>query len=87
MATLLKHVQEDPLPPSRRTELEIPVDLEAVVLACLAKDPTGRPQTAEDLDARLAACSVGEWTKEKAEEWWDLHRGDDGQSGGGVAAS
>jgi serine/threonine-protein kinase len=87
VATLLKHVQEDPVPPSRRTELEIPADLEAVVLACLAKDPTGRPQTAEDLDARLAASSVREWTKEKAEEWWNLHRGDDGQSGGGVSAS
>lgn len=73
VATLLKHVQEEPIPPSRRTEMDIPEDLDAVILACLAKDPAERPQTAEDLDARLAACSVTTWTKEQAEEWWKLH--------------
>ena len=73
VATLLKHVQEEPIAPSRRTELEIPEDLEAVILACLAKDPEHRPQTASDLDERLAACSVGPWTKEQAEDWWKLH--------------
>lgn len=73
VATLLKHVQEEPIPPSRRTELEIPEDLDAVILACLAKDPADRPRTAEELDARLATCSVTAWTKEMAEEWWNLH--------------
>jgi serine/threonine-protein kinase len=73
VATLLKHVREEPLPPSRRTELEIPEDLEAVILSCLAKDPEARPQTAEKLDARLAACAVAVWTKEHADEWWRLH--------------
>ncbi len=73
VATLLKHVQEEPIPPSRRTELAIPADLDAVILACLAKDPGKRPQTAEDLDARLATCSVTAWTKDMAEEWWKLH--------------
>jgi serine/threonine-protein kinase len=73
VATLLKHVQDEPIPPSRRTELEIPADLDTVILACLAKDPAARPQTAEELEARLRACSVGEWTKDMAEEWWKLH--------------
>jgi serine/threonine-protein kinase len=73
VATLLKHVQEEPIPPSRRTELEIPEDLDAVILACLAKDPADRPRTAEELDARLAACSVSAWTKDRADEWWKLH--------------
>jgi len=73
VATLLKHVQEEPLPPSRRTEMEIPEDLEAVILACLAKTPSDRPQTAGDLEALLNACSVGAWTKDRAEEWWKLH--------------
>ncbi|MGB5525878.1 MAG: hypothetical protein WBN79_03380 [Gemmatimonadota bacterium] len=66
-------MQEEPIPPSRRTEMDIPEDLDAVILACLAKDPAERPQTAEDLDARLAACSVTAWTREQAEEWWKLH--------------
>ena len=73
VATLLKHVQEEPIPPSRRTEMVIPEDLDAVVLSCLAKDPAERPQTAEELDARLAACAVTTWTKEMTEEWWKLH--------------
>ena len=73
VATLLKHVQEQPIPPSRRTEMVIPEELDAVVLSCLAKDPAERPQTAEELDARLAACPVTTWTKEMAEEWWKLH--------------
>jgi hypothetical protein len=53
--------------------MEIPGDLEELILACLAKDPAHRPQTAEELDARLAACSVEEWTRDRAEEWWSLH--------------
>jgi hypothetical protein len=53
--------------------MEIPEDLEAVILACLAKDRGDRPQTAEELDARLAACSVTAWTKDMAAEWWKLH--------------
>jgi tRNA A-37 threonylcarbamoyl transferase component Bud32 len=73
VATLLKHVQEEPIAPSRRTELEIPGDLDAVILACLAKDPSNRPQTAEELDARLAACSASPWTREQAADWWKLH--------------
>ena len=73
VATLLKHVQEEPIPPSRRTELEIPGDLDEVILACLAKDPARRPQTAEELDARLATCSVPPWTQNHAADWWKLH--------------
>lgn len=73
MATLLQQVREPPLPPSRRTELEIPPDFEALILACLAKDPAARPQTAEELAERLAACDVERWTSDHAKEWWTLH--------------
>jgi len=87
VATLLKHVQEAPIPPSRRTEMEIPADLDAVILACLAKDPAARPQTAEELDSRLAACSVEPWTRSKAKEWWMLHRRDYGTTARASPAS
>jgi serine/threonine-protein kinase len=73
VATLMRHVQEEPVPPSRRAELPVAEDLDAVILACLAKDPGDRPQAAADLDARLAACVVDEWTRDQAEEWWKLH--------------
>jgi len=48
-AVLLAHVQNPPIPPSQRSELEIPEDLERVILTCLEKDPTRRPQGAQEL--------------------------------------
>ena len=37
------------MPPSQRTELPIPRELDELVLACLEKDPKRRPQNAEEL--------------------------------------
>jgi serine/threonine protein kinase len=74
MQVMLHHLQSEPAPPSSRTELSVPAQLDAVVLACLAKDPLRRPQTADDLAARLAGCASGNaWTTAAAREWWDLH--------------
>jgi len=72
MALAAKHVQEEPTPPSRRSETEIPPDLEAVVLECLRKDPAERPSSAEVLSERLSACNVAEWTGQDAKRWWHL---------------
>jgi predicted Ser/Thr protein kinase len=47
-----KHVREDPVPPSRLNE-DVPADLDAVVLKCLAKNPANRYQTADELLADL----------------------------------
>jgi serine/threonine-protein kinase len=45
--------------------------LEAVVLRCLAKDPTDRYQRAEEVDTALAACSsADDWDAQKAADWW-----------------
>ena len=75
MATILKHVQDTPEPPSRRTELPIPPALESVVLCCLAKDPNNRPQTASELSLRLQASLGGDpWTAYDAREWWERHK-------------
>ena len=71
MATLIAHVQSTPVPPSKRTEIYIPPALDELILACLAKDPAHRPQTAEDLDRRLAASIPGSsWRLDDAREWW-----------------
>jgi eukaryotic-like serine/threonine-protein kinase len=71
----LQHAQAIPQPPSARTELPIPKELDAIVLACLAKDPADRPQSARDLARRLAAVRLkDEWTAELARAWWDAHQ-------------
>ena len=69
------YAQAMPKPPSERTELPIPKELDAIVLACLAKNPSDRPQTARELARRLEAVPVmGEWTPERAQAWWETHR-------------
>ena len=75
MQLLIQHAQAMPEPPSARTELPIPKELDAVVLECLAKDPSARPQTARELARRLEAVPVrGEWTPELARAWWEMHQ-------------
>jgi serine/threonine-protein kinase len=75
VSTNLRHVREQPVPPSQRTEVPIPPGIEAVILSCLAKDPAQRPQTASELSLRLRSSLGGDpWTGYDACEWWQLHR-------------
>lgn len=76
MALLAKHLQEDPVPPSKRTEIEIPTDLEEVILDCLRKNPADRPSSAEELANRLSGCDVVAWTKKDSKQWWQLRFAD-----------
>jgi serine/threonine-protein kinase len=70
---MAKHLREDPVAPSQRTALPIPAALERLVLACLAKKPEDRPQSAAEL-ARLLAGVEGEpWSEARAREWWAAH--------------
>jgi serine/threonine protein kinase len=71
---MYQHANATPIPPSQRSELEIPRELDRVILACLAKLPEDRPQTAGELSRRLAAAVNGDgWTEEHAHRWWDRH--------------
>jgi len=75
VGTALAHVKDAPIPPSGRSELMIPPPLDALILECLAKNPADRPQSAAELDQRLAATITGTaWTQEDAHAWWELHR-------------
>jgi tRNA A-37 threonylcarbamoyl transferase component Bud32 len=69
-----KHIQEAPAPPSSRTELPVSPELDQVVLACLAKRPEDRPQTAGELDRLLAEIELEPWSEEAATHWWRTHQ-------------
>ena len=74
MEILMQHTQAVPVPPSARTELDVPPELDDIVLACLAKDPDDRPASADTLADALASIATGSsWTTRRAQEWWDLH--------------
>jgi serine/threonine-protein kinase len=74
MAMIVAHVKQQPEPPSRRTELPIPSELDALVLDLLAKDPIDRPDGAAEVARRLAAIPLHDpWTHDRAERWWRAH--------------
>ena len=73
MKVILAHVHQDVAPPSQLRS-DIPGDLEQVVLRCLAKDPLERYQSAAELGAALANCSVsGGWNRDLARDWWRVN--------------
>jgi serine/threonine-protein kinase len=74
MKMLMQHVQAIPVPPSERTELPIPPELDAIVLACLEKDPNKRPQNAEEMLQMAQDCQTCEgWSQAAAKSWWERH--------------
>ncbi|MGD9722423.1 MAG: serine/threonine-protein kinase [Pirellulales bacterium] len=70
MRVILAHAHEPVVPPSRLRN-EVPADLEAVVLRCLAKNPTERFANAAELRQALYECvAAGGWTHDDAARWW-----------------
>jgi serine/threonine-protein kinase len=68
------HLHTKPERPSERFGLPLASDFEETILSCLAKSPDDRPQNAEQLQARLLACSdAGRWTAADGREWWRAH--------------
>lgn len=74
MEALVNHVHTPPVPPSERSERRISPDLDAIVLACLEKDPEKRPQDAMALRRLLHECETcSSWSNARAREWWRVH--------------
>jgi serine/threonine-protein kinase len=74
MQVFAQHLQTAPTPPSERGPSAVPPDLDQLVLSCLAKKPEDRPQTAAELDQRLAVADVEPWTESDARQWWAVTR-------------
>jgi hypothetical protein len=73
LQVLSQHIHQTPEPLSARG-VAVPPELEAIVLACLEKDPARRPQSATELRRSLEACAVEPWTAEDAQQWWNRYR-------------
>jgi serine/threonine-protein kinase len=70
-----KHMLEAPVPPSQRLAEALPADLEAIVLACLAKDRRDRPASAAVLRASLLACAdANRHDLPAVRAWWQARR-------------
>jgi hypothetical protein len=70
-AILSQQVHAIPDRPSARLGVELPADLERIVMRCLAKDPAARPQSAVALAQELLrTSSANAWTDTDGSDWW-----------------
>jgi len=74
MKMLMQHLHAQPTRPSERSELPVPRELDDLVMACLQKDPSLRPQNAGELLGMAYSCTCAEgWGQDQAERWWKAH--------------
>ena len=74
--TIFSHATSAPVPPSERTEQEVPTELEKLILSCLEKEAGNRPQSAAEMASQLVDCTLSDqWGPHQAAEWWKLHTG------------
>jgi serine/threonine-protein kinase len=66
---IVAHLHDPVIPPSLKARVDIPRDLEDVVLRALAKEPTERYADAGEMAQALAACSIaGTWKPKRSDE-------------------
>jgi hypothetical protein len=68
-----QHLHEKPKPLWTRG-VTVPSALEAVLLACLHKDPECRPESAAELRRQLGECEVEPWDAARARAWWEKYQ-------------
>lgn len=67
---LRAQVEDDCERPSIRLGAALPIDLEAIVMGCLAKDPGQRPATTSDLELLFESADIESWSSRQAHAWW-----------------
>jgi eukaryotic-like serine/threonine-protein kinase len=74
MKMFLQHMQATPIPPSMRSELHIPREVDELVLACLEKEPSKRPQNAKEVLRLIRQCRAFQgWDHDSARAWWQTN--------------
>ncbi len=73
---LRHHVNSPPQRPSEVSARPVPLEMDHLVLQCLAKDPAQRPGDARELRQLLAEVPIPEdqlWTDREIRAWWAEH--------------
>jgi len=83
-----KQLTAAPVPLGQRTIQPVSVEMEQLLLCCLEKDMSARPQSAAELKARLLALSSASgWTTEARVTWWNVYESQMAQTDGAAASS
>jgi eukaryotic-like serine/threonine-protein kinase len=74
MEVAARHIHDAPQALAARLGHPVAEDLEALVLRCLAKQPSDRPRSARELLDALDHCEdARSWRKADADAWWQAH--------------
>jgi len=69
-----KQLASIPIPPRQRTSNPISREMEQIILRCLEKDATLRPQSADELKTLLLTCAAAaDWKPEARLAWWNSY--------------
>jgi hypothetical protein len=74
---IAQHISETPKRPSEVAAVHIAAEVEDVIMACLAKAPQDRPQSASALAALLRGlpvAAVADWSDAEAAAWWEKYQ-------------
>jgi serine/threonine protein kinase len=74
------HVSTRPEPLHKRNGELLDSNLESLVMRCLEKDASARPESAREIVSILLSCqSCGTWSVEAQERWWATFREQEGR--------